>query len=211
MKITDELLAIEEDLREIAAYGLTFCSNQYDIENYEKIRAIAIRIMHLTTALDYTDFSQVQKAVYGRPTPLLIVDGAVINNKEEILLIRRLDNNQWAFPGGHLNVNENLQEGLVREVEEEVGLKVKPIRVIGLFRNQINNSSCLVSSYTVLFLCNVMEKDPHGDNYINEFEVLEKKWFDLDKIPFNEFSNDFNKRVIITLQFINKSIKTYFE
>ena len=56
-----------------------------------------------------------------------------------------------------------------------------------------------------------MEKDPHGDNYINEFEVLEKKWFDLDKIPFNEFSNDFNKRVIITLQFINKSIKTYFE
>jgi 8-oxo-dGTP diphosphatase len=55
-----------------------------------------------------------------RPVGIIIKDGA-------ILLIRRIKNgrNFYVFPGGGLEPNESLEEGLKREIKEEAGLDVK--------------------------------------------------------------------------------------
>ena len=37
---------------------------------------------------------------------------------------------KWEFPGGEVEYDEHPQETVVREVEEEVGLKVKPVKLI---------------------------------------------------------------------------------
>lgn len=49
---------------------------------------------------------------------------AIIYVKERFLLIResnRLFKNQWYFPGGALEENENFSTGLIREIKEEAG------------------------------------------------------------------------------------------
>jgi 8-oxo-dGTP pyrophosphatase MutT (NUDIX family) len=50
-----------------------------------------------------------------------------------VLLMQRADNGEWDFPGGAMELGETLSEALTREVAEETGLLVKPIRLVGVY------------------------------------------------------------------------------
>ena len=50
------------------------------------------------------------------------VKALLINSKNEILL--GYSHNDYQFPGGHIEENENLIQALNREVEEETGIKL---------------------------------------------------------------------------------------
>lgn len=62
----------------------------------------------------------------------LVADAIVTNEWNETLLIRRDDTRTWAQPGGALNDGELPDSAVVREVEEETGVKVYPVRLVGL-------------------------------------------------------------------------------
>jgi bifunctional NMN adenylyltransferase/nudix hydrolase len=57
--------------------------------------------------------------------PFVTTDAIVIQSGH-ILLIKRKDFGEdlWAMPGGFLNINETLEQGVMRELREETGLKV---------------------------------------------------------------------------------------
>ncbi|MBR2833972.1 MAG: NUDIX hydrolase, partial [Bacilli bacterium] len=46
----------------------------------------------------------------------------IINSKKEILLAH--SNNEYHFPGGHVEKNESLKDAVKREIEEETGVKL---------------------------------------------------------------------------------------
>lgn len=52
---------------------------------------------------------------------------------ERVLLQQRSDNCRWCLPGGHMEPGESAQEACVREVEEEMGLRVRITRLIGIY------------------------------------------------------------------------------
>lgn len=60
------------------------------------------------------------------------ITGIITNEINEILLIQRNDTLSWAVPGGSLDLGEAPDVGIVREVEEETGLKVMPVRLAGI-------------------------------------------------------------------------------
>jgi 8-oxo-dGTP pyrophosphatase MutT (NUDIX family) len=47
---------------------------------------------------------------------------AVTNDAGEILLIRRSDNDNWALPGGAVDLGESLPHAAIRETKEESGI-----------------------------------------------------------------------------------------
>lgn len=53
--------------------------------------------------------------------------------RERILLTRRIDNGQWCLPGGRMESGESLVEACIREVQEETGLSVQIVRLIGVY------------------------------------------------------------------------------
>lgn len=59
------------------------------------------------------------------------------NDEDLLLIIRRSKTDTWSMtweiPRGHVNGNETLTQGLKREVKEETGLDIIPIRYIGKF------------------------------------------------------------------------------
>ena len=61
----------------------------------------------------------------------LVVGGVVLNsNREVLILTRKLDDFMGGIdelPSGNIEKNENLYEGLIREVKEETNLDVKTI------------------------------------------------------------------------------------
>ena len=55
--------------------------------------------------------------------------------REKVLLTRRADNGQWCLPGGHIDPGETVSEGCQREVWEETGLRVRVVRLTGVYSN----------------------------------------------------------------------------
>jgi len=74
------------------------------------------------------------------PKGVEIVVGAVIeNSKGQILLTKSPKwHNKWVLPGGHVNPGETILEGSSREIQEEVGVKLKPVIIIN-FGELINS------------------------------------------------------------------------
>lgn len=58
---------------------------------------------------------------------------AVTNDAGEILLIRRSDNDNWALPGGAVDLGESLTQAGVRETLEESGIECEITGVSGIY------------------------------------------------------------------------------
>jgi len=69
------------------------------------------------------------------PLAPIVGIGAVVVDAGRVLLVQRgrepLKGN-WSLPGGMLEVGESLHDGVVREVQEETGLRVDPVEKIEL-------------------------------------------------------------------------------
>lgn len=61
------------------------------------------------------------------------VTGIVKDEAGRILLLRHSEGNAWVAPGGSVEPNENPADTVMREVWEEAGLLVEPVRVLGVF------------------------------------------------------------------------------
>jgi len=81
--------------------------------------------------IDYLDDPAAPKATSVVPSANVIV----VNDQGEILLIRRTDNNNWAVPGGGMDLGESIIDAAVRETEEETGITCKITGLVGIYTN----------------------------------------------------------------------------
>lgn len=58
---------------------------------------------------------------------------AVTNDAGQLLLIRRSDNDNWALPGGGLDLGESLPQTAVRETREETGIDCEVTGLSGIY------------------------------------------------------------------------------
>ncbi|WP_261556153.1 NUDIX hydrolase [Frankia tisae] len=63
------------------------------------------------------------------------VAGVTLRENGSILCIRRRDTGAWQIPGGVLERGETIHAGLCREVIEETGAVVRPVRMTGVYLN----------------------------------------------------------------------------
>jgi ADP-ribose pyrophosphatase YjhB (NUDIX family) len=61
------------------------------------------------------------------------VNVAVTNNAGQLLLIRRTDNDNWAMPGGAVDIGESLAQAAVRETQEEAGIDCEITGLSGIY------------------------------------------------------------------------------
>jgi ADP-ribose pyrophosphatase YjhB (NUDIX family) len=70
------------------------------------------------------------------PPPNSLVPSAnvvVVNDHGAVLLIRRTDNDNWALPGGAMDLGESLPDCGVREVKEESGIDCEISGLVGIY------------------------------------------------------------------------------
>jgi ADP-ribose pyrophosphatase YjhB (NUDIX family) len=61
------------------------------------------------------------------------VNVVVVNERGELLLIRRSDNDNWALPGGAMDLGESIGHAAVREVQEETGVDCQITGIVGIY------------------------------------------------------------------------------
>lgn len=79
--------------------------------------------------IDYYDDPSAPKANSLVPS----VNVVVVNDAGEILMIRRTDNDNWAVPGGAIDLGESVAQAAVRETREESGVECEVTGVIGIY------------------------------------------------------------------------------
>ena len=86
----------------------------------------------------------------------------------------------WTMPGGKLEYGETFEEGGIREVKEETDIDVKNIEIFCV-QNDMNEYAHFVTIGMIATKFNGIEKVMEPD------EIVDWKWFDIDKLPKNLF------------------------
>lgn len=109
---------------------------------------------------------------YPRLSPSIIV---LVHRGREVLLARnhRFPDGMYSTLAGFVEPGESIEETLIREVEEEVGIVVKNLQYLGSQPWPFPNS---------LMLGFHAEYDS-GDIKLQEEEIADAQWFSIDKLP----------------------------
>jgi len=98
---------------------------------------------------------------------------AIIRDGDQFLLVQRaahdIGGGQWQFVGGGVD-SQVVHHDLIREVEEEVGLKAKNVQFFTRIYNQLTNTS------TIYYTCKVS-----GNIRLQESELQDYAWVTLDE------------------------------
>jgi len=109
------------------------------------------------------------------------VGGAIINEKNEILLFLRNVNPEkgyWSIPGGGVEFGEAIEDAVIRELYEELGIQVEVVELLGIANHIVkeNKSHWVSPEFHVKIVSGIpknLEKEKH----------IEMKWFSLDNLP----------------------------
>ncbi len=125
-----------------------------------------------------------------------VVDGIIVNDREEVLLIKRGHNpykGSFAIPGGFIDWNETAKEAVKREVKEETNLIVNIKEFLNYYDSIKRDEKRRTIS--LVFVCEIT-----GDSRDAEAgdDASDYKWFKLDSLPELAFDhqkilNDFIK------------------
>jgi 8-oxo-dGTP pyrophosphatase MutT (NUDIX family) len=83
----------------------------------------------MTRRIDYYDDPQAPPATRIVPSANVVV----ANEVGEVLLIRRSDNDNWAVPGGGVDLGESVADAAVRETREESGINCEITGLVGIY------------------------------------------------------------------------------
>lgn|GEM_PF-255949 len=96
----------------------------------------------------------------------------ILDGKARVLLSHRIDRDAWNLPGGRVEPEETPREAVVREVEEETGLKVRVDQLLGVYAVPSNQD--LVFSFSCACVGGLLRVSNEADAH---------QWFDPADIP----------------------------
>ncbi len=116
------------------------------------------------------------------PVAPIAAVGAVVLDGERVLLVRRGQEplkGEWSLPGGAVELGETLEAAVCREVLEETGLAVEPVRVVEVLDRISRDAEGRVEYHYVLvdYACRV-----RGGVLGSGSDASDARWVSLEKL-----------------------------
>jgi ADP-ribose pyrophosphatase YjhB (NUDIX family) len=149
-------LVIARELRAIAQTGLTFTSDRFDRQRYERIRELAASMLAQGSGADYGAVLGLLSEDRGYATPKVDVRGAAFL-EGRVLLVREISDGKWTLPGGWADVHQSAAECVVREILEESGFEASARKLAAVrdYQKSGHPPRNLDSIYKMFFLCDI--------------------------------------------------------
>ena len=140
------------------------------------------------------------KYVYDWPRPMVTVDAVVFtkaDDKTKVLLINRGKEpfkGKWALPGGFIDMDEELEDAVVRGLEEETGLtgvRLEQMHTFGTVGRDPRGRQISIAFMGIA---------TKGQDTIRAGDdAAEAQWFDIEKLP-KEIAFDHNDVVSFAIK-----------
>jgi len=143
------------------------------------------KLEHLSSRLINCPFCYFHFYLNPVPTAAIILE----NNKGEILLVKRKNSPKkgfWDLPGGFIEFNEKAEEAILRELKEELNLKLTPksIKFLGSFIGRYFYKGIIYQPLCLVFFTKIGElaKIKVAD------DVASFSFFKKEKIPWSSLA-----------------------
>ena len=129
--------------------------------------------------------------------PEATVGALVVNTKGEVLIVRSSKwNNKFTVPGGHIELGERAEDAIKREVREETGLDVEPVKLL-LLQQAIYPANYHKHEHFIFmdYLCQTKGSDVKLDGR----ELQEYLWVRPEKaleLDLEEYTRNFVKKYL---------------
>ncbi len=168
-----------KQVKALAEAGLVFNKENYDAERYEELHRLALEMMALLGDLQVDKLTDFLIPETDYPTPKVDVRGVVLNEKNEILMVREQVDGAWTLPGGWADIGMTPAEVIVKEMREESGLEVMPQRLCAVFDKRCYNHPPQPHYvYKLIFYC-----EKTGGDFDPNFDIEEVGYFSIDHLP----------------------------
>ena len=107
--------------------------------------------------------------------------GAVVLDGERVLLARRgraPSMGKWSIPGGLVDLGERLEDALVREIEEESGLRVRLLWLCGVIDRVVREQDAVRYHYVIIDYA----AEPIGGRLQAGSDAAEVRWVGIDEL-----------------------------
>ena len=168
------------EIQALAQTGLAFGSDPFDLQRYAALRRLAARIMAAHTGTDQPRIEALFAEETGYATPKIGVRAAVFDAAERVLMVREVvDAHRWTLPGGWADVNQTPAQSVVREVFEESGYHVRPVKLAAVWDRAMQaEPETAFSVVRLFFICTLT-----GGSPATSLETSEIGWFAETDIP----------------------------
>jgi len=138
-----------------------------------------------------TDYTKTSSGLYAYqyPRPSVTADAVLFAEREGevfVLLIRRGNEPYkgcWAFPGGFLNMDETVARCAERELEEETGIKLTGMQLVGIYSDVERDprGRVITAAYTAM---TTMPEATAAD------DAAAAQWWPLNALPQLAFDHE---------------------
>ena len=171
-------LDIAKKISSIAQTGLAFTKDKYDKERYLELQNLSIDILKRLTEIETEKLDFIFNRDIGYQTPKVGIR-AVVPEENRLLLVREKMDNKWSLPGGYADLGMTPSQIAVKEVKEESGFDVEPVRILGFIDyNKHQERQFPFDIYQLFLECKII-----GGNALPGLETTEVGFFELEDLP----------------------------
>ncbi|WP_029192658.1 NUDIX hydrolase [Paenibacillus harenae] len=186
-----------KQIQAIAQIGLTYTKDPYDIERYEDLRQISIDILSNYTLIEKQQLKLSFANETGYATPKVDIRGVVFNHNK-ILLVREKIDGAWALPGGWADIGYSPAEVAIKEIKEESGFVVTPVRLLAVLdKKNHDHPPEPYHVYKFFIECKIV-----GGEAETGLETSEVDFFDEHNLPELSLERNTLKQVKIMFEFL---------
>ncbi|MGG1516205.1 NUDIX hydrolase [Paenibacillus oryzisoli] len=185
-----------KQIQAIAQSGLTYSRDVYDRERFEELREMSVEMMEAYTFESRDKIKLTFASDEGYATPKVDVRGVVFR-EGQILLVREKIDGAWSMPGGWADIGYSPSEIAVKEVKEEAGFEVKPVRLLAVLDKKFHNHPPEpYHIYKIFILCEIVGGQAGGG-----LETSEVAFFAEDNLPPLSLERNTEKQIQLMFEY----------
>ncbi len=172
-------LELIKRIKALSETGLIYADSAYDLDRYTELKEISLMLMASVVDSPLKAVKDLFRPVIDYPTPKVDVRGFVLNKNDEVLMARESIDGKWTIPGGWADIGYSPSEVVVKEIQEETGLKSEPVRLLAIYDKRCHNHPPQpYYIYKLIFLCKILGGDLRAG-----FDMMETVYFSMEDLP----------------------------
>jgi ADP-ribose pyrophosphatase YjhB (NUDIX family) len=198
----EQWLSYIQRIRALAQNGLAYSPNNYDIDRYEELQQLSEKMLADLTGISVERIADIFKDEKGYATPKVDVRGVIFKDNRILMVQEKIDD-CWSLPGGWADIGFTPGEIAVKEVREESGFVVEPVKLLAVLDKKCyDHPPALEYTYKIFILCSII-----GGEAAPGMETSDVAFFERDKLPKLSRERNTNEQIRMLFTFLDDKDK----